>query len=147
MCPRKAGGFFMWGLKKAVRLKQCPLYGFHFRNLRRGSIYKTDGIKLICPSQQGLYFSALPIYAGFHTGSWLLANTYPDYQLSGLNTCQFISLFQWFKQIFGLIQQKKIKSLGNNDDNADQKAGRNDDNMLGIPAAHLELKHMLILCS
>ena len=52
-----------------------------------------------------------------------------------------------FKQVFGLIQQKKIKSLGNNDDNADQKAGRNNDNMLGIPAAHLELKHMLILCS
>ena len=25
--PRKAGGFFIWELKKVVRLKQCPLYG------------------------------------------------------------------------------------------------------------------------
>ena len=26
MFPRKAGGFFIWGLKKTVLLKQYPLY-------------------------------------------------------------------------------------------------------------------------
>ena len=46
-----------------------------------------------------------------------------------------------------MIQQKKIKSLGNSDDRADQKTGQNDDNTLGIPEANLELKHMFVLCS
>ena len=27
-CPRKAGGFFMWGLKNVAPLKECPFYGF-----------------------------------------------------------------------------------------------------------------------
>ena len=36
---------------------------------------------------------------------------------------------------------KKIKSLGNSDDIADQIMGRNDNNTLGIPRAYLELKH------
>ena len=42
---------------------------------------------------------------------------------------------------------KKIKSLGNSDDIADQITGRNDDYSLGIPRANLELKHMSIICS
>ena len=54
-----------------------------------------------------------------------------------------------------MIQQRKIKSLGNNDDRADQKTEQNNDNdndndndnALGIPGANLELKHMFILCS
>ena len=29
---RKVGDFFIRGLKKIVRLKQCPFYGFRFRN-------------------------------------------------------------------------------------------------------------------
>ena len=41
-----------------------------------------------------------------------------------------------------MIQQKKIKSLGNNDDRADHKTGQNEDNTLGIPGANLELKHI-----
>ena len=45
------------------------------------------------------------------------------------------------------MQQRKIKSLGNNDDRADQKTEQNNDNALGIPGANLELKHMFILCS
>ena len=45
------------------------------------------------------------------------------------------------------MQQNKIKSLGNSDDRTDQKPGRNDDNILGIPRTNLELKHMFILCS
>ena len=45
------------------------------------------------------------------------------------------------------MQQKKIKSLGNSDDRADQKTERNNDDALGISGANLELKHMLILCS
>ena len=65
LCPLKAGGFFIWWLKKIVRLKQCPLYGFRFRNIWMGSIEKTDGIKRVCPSQQGLRYRAWPIYAGF----------------------------------------------------------------------------------
>ena len=36
---------------------------------------------------------------------------------------------------------KKIKSLGNSDDGADQITGRNNDNTLGIPRANLQLKH------
>ena len=32
LCPREAGGFFIWELKKVARLKQCPLYGFYFRD-------------------------------------------------------------------------------------------------------------------
>ena len=36
---------------------------------------------------------------------------------------------------------KKIKSLGNSDDGADQITGRNNDNTLGIPSVNLELKH------
>ena len=38
LCLRKAGGVFIWGLKKVVRLKQCPLYGFRFRDVWKGSI-------------------------------------------------------------------------------------------------------------
>ena len=52
-----------------------------------------------------------------------------------------------FKEVLGLIQQKRIESLGNSDDRADQKAERNNDNALGVSGANLELKHMFILCS
>ena len=38
LCPRKAGEFFVWGLKKVVCLKQCPLYGFCFRDVWKGTI-------------------------------------------------------------------------------------------------------------
>ena len=31
---------FIWGLKKVVRLKQCPLYGFLFRNAEREAYRK-----------------------------------------------------------------------------------------------------------
>ena len=37
--------------------------------------------------------------------------------------------------------------MGNSDDRADQKTGRNDDNMLEFPRANLELKQMFIICS
>ena len=43
------------------------------------------------------------------------------------------------------MQQKKITSLGNSDDRADQKTDRNDYNTFGIPRANLKLKHMFIL--
>ena len=42
---------------------------------------------------------------------------------------------------------KKIKSLENSDDIADQITGQNDDYSLGIPRANLGLKHMSIICS
>ena len=42
---------------------------------------------------------------------------------------------------------KKIKSLGNSDDIADQITRRNEDYSLGIPRANLEMKHMPIICS
>ena len=51
----------------------------------------------------------------------------PDYQHSGLNTYQFVSPFQWFKKGFRFDTAKKIKSLENSDDIADQITGRNDD--------------------
>ena len=69
----------------------------------------------------------------------------PAYERSGLNTYQFLSLFQLFKLVFVLILQKKNKSLGNRDDRADQVARRNDHNMLGILRANLKLKHMFII--
>ena len=31
--------FFIWGLKKVFRLKQCPLYGFLFR-MREREVYR-----------------------------------------------------------------------------------------------------------
>ena len=39
--------------------------GFHFRDSWKESIYKTDGTKRICFSQQDLRFRVWPIYAGF----------------------------------------------------------------------------------
>ena len=36
---------------------------------------------------------------------------------------------------------KKIKSLGNSDDGADQTTGRNNDNTLGFPRENLELNY------
>ena len=39
-----------------------------------------------------------------------------------------------------MLQQKRIKSLRNSDDRADQKKGQNDDNTLGIPRANLQMK-------
>ena len=42
---------------------------------------------------------------------------------------------------------KKKKSQGNSDDRANQIAGRNNDNSIGILRANLELKHMFIICS
>ena len=42
---------------------------------------------------------------------------------------------------------KKIKSLRNSKDIADQITGQNDDYWLGIPRGNLELKHMSIICS
>ena len=64
----------------------------------------------------------------------------PDYQGSGLNTYQFVSLFRF-------DTAKKIKSLGNRNNIADQITGQNDDYWLGIPRANLELKHVSIICS
>ena len=64
---------------------------------------------------------------------------------SNLFHCFNVSMIS---MVFGLIQKKKkIKSLGNSDDRADQKTGRNDDNTLEIPRTNLELKHTFILCS
>ena len=81
-----------------------------------------NGIKRVCASQQGLHIRAWPIYAGFTVCSlmiickYLSLNYKPDYQRSGLNTYYFTSLFQWFKKVFDLIQQKwlnfwKIKMI------------------------------------
>ena len=79
LCPRKAGYFFIWGLKKVVVLKQFPLYGLRFRDAWKGSMERTDGIKRACPCQQGTRFRAWPIYAGLTAYrlmiTWLLANT------------------------------------------------------------------------
>ena len=47
LCPHKAGGLFIWGLKKVVCLKQCPLYGFCFRDAWKGTIQETDRIKRV----------------------------------------------------------------------------------------------------
>ena len=44
------------------------------------------------------------------------------------------------------MQQQKIESVRNSNDRADQIAGRNNNNMLVIPRANLELKHMFITC-
>ena len=103
-CWCKAGDFFIWGLKKVVRLKQWRLWGFRFRDRWKESIYKTDRTKPICPSQQDLCFRAWPIYADF-THCLMIICKYlslrlsdkPAYQRSGLTTHQFVSLFQCIK--------------------------------------------------
>ena len=51
--PRKAGGFFIWGLKKVDRLKQCPLYGFIcFRDAWKGRILKP----VMCNDDLSMYW-------------------------------------------------------------------------------------------
>ena len=50
----------------------------------------------------------------------------------------------WIGFRFGTA--KKIKSLGNSDDIADQIIRRNSDHSLGIPRGNLDLKHIPI-CS
>ena len=81
LCWCKAGYFFIWGLKQVVG---------------KESIYKTEGTKRICPSQQDLGFREWLIYADF-THCIMIICKYlihkPAYQRSGLNTCKFVSLF------------------------------------------------------
>ena len=67
----------------------------------------------------------------------------PDYQGSRLNY-QFVSMVQVG---FRVDTAKKIKSLRNSNDIADQITGLNDDYWLRIPRGNLELKHMSIVCS
>ena len=89
-------------------------YGFHFRDAWKRSIQKADGIKRVCPSQQGLHFQAWPIYRRFTVDCHMIICKYlnlshkPDYQHSGLNTYQFVWLFQLFKKVFVLKQQKRL---------------------------------------
>ena len=40
--------FLSEDLKKVACLKQYPLYGFRFRDVRQGSIQKTDEIRRVC---------------------------------------------------------------------------------------------------
>ena len=51
-------------------------------------------------------------------------------------------MFHCFSDLnsFRFDKAKKIKSLGSSDDEADQIAGLNNDNTLGIPRTNLELK-------
>ena len=83
-------------------LRQVALYDFCFIDAWKENILKTDGIKGVCPSQQGLCFRAWPIYADFTVHDLKIICKYfslshkPDYQCSGWNTYQFVSLFQWF---------------------------------------------------
>ena len=69
---RQVGGFFIQGRKKLSVLKQSPFFGFRFRDAWKESIQKTDRIKRVCPSQQGLFFRAWPIHAGFTVTASLL---------------------------------------------------------------------------
>ena len=54
----RRGDFFIWELKKVACLKQCPLYGFRFKDTWKGRILKTNEIKCVSPSQQRLCFRA-----------------------------------------------------------------------------------------
>ena len=101
-CWCKAGDFFIWGLKKVVRLKQWRLWGFRFRDRWKESIYKTDGTKRICPSQQDLRFRVWPIYADFThclmiICKYLSLSHKPAYRRSGLNT--YTNLFHCFSDL------------------------------------------------
>ena len=94
LCPRNLGDFFIWGVKKVDCQKECTLYGFRFRDVWKGSIYLTNGIKCACLSEQSIHFKAWPVYAGFTVDCHMIICKYvslshkPDYQRSGLNTYQ-----------------------------------------------------------
>ena len=72
-------------------------------SLSERKAYRKQTIKCVCPSQQGIRFRAWPIHAGFTVHCLVIICKYlslshkPDYERSGLNTYQFVSLFQWFK--------------------------------------------------
>ena len=99
--PRKAGCFFIWGFK--VLSVWSSVFFFCFRHAWKESISKTDGIKRVGSSQQGLRFRAWPIHAAFTVHCLMIICKYLslrhklDYEPSGLNTYQVVSLFQWFK--------------------------------------------------
>ena len=139
---RKSGGLSEdW---KKLSVWSSVLFLVFALEMCKREAYRTDGIKRVYPSQQGHDRFMQVSY----TVSWILQILSAIINVrSRLNIYQIVSLFHWFKDVFGLLQQKKIKSLGNSDNRTDQKTGRNDDNLLGIPRANLELKHMFILCS
>ena len=160
MFPRKAGGFFIWGLKKVVRLKKCFLYGFRFSSRSpwlykcvKGTHIENRRDQTCLPLSTRSLRQSMTIDAGFTVHclmiicKYLSLNDKPDYQSSGLNTYHFVSLFQWFKKGFRFDTAKMTESLENSDDRPDQTTGGNDNNTLGIPRAQLELKHMFIVCS
>ena len=144
MVPGKVGCFFIWRLKKFVCLKQCPLYSFHFRDMWEGSILKTDEIKGVCPSQQGLCFRAWPIYTSITVHCFIILCKYfslsykTPLQWSELNTYQFVLLFQWLNRLSVWHSKKKV--MWNSNDIPDQITGRKD-NTLRIPSANSELKY------
>ena len=71
----------------------------------KGSRWKTNGINRVCSTQKGFRFRAWSNYVGFtvhclmNICKYLSLSHKPVYQRSWLNTDQFVSLFQWFKQL------------------------------------------------
>ena len=100
----KAVDFFIWWLKKLVCLKKCPFYGFRFRDARKGCIYKTDEIKRVCPSQQGLPFREWLIYAGFTVHCLMIICKYfslghkPNFQRNGLIPTNLFHCFNYLNR-------------------------------------------------
>ena len=128
MYPRKAGWFLSEDWECYPSEAVSPLW--------KESIKKTDGMNGVCPFQQGLCFRAWQIHAGFTVHCLMIICKYLslshklDYERSKSNTYHVVSLFQWVKQVFVLMQRKKF--LGNNDERADQIAWRNEIIRLGF---------------
>ena len=51
ICVRVRQVAFLSDYENFIRLKQCSLYGFLFRNGWKEKLQKIDGIKRVCPSQ------------------------------------------------------------------------------------------------
>ena len=90
--------FFYLKTEKVIRLKQCPLYGFRFRNKAYGKQTRSN---VSVPLNK---VSALEHDRSIHVGftvlcpiiicKYLSLSHKPDYELSELNTYQSVSLFQ-----------------------------------------------------
>ena len=101
-CPRETDGvFFTRELKKVVRLKQCPLYILTALEMRKREVYRKQAISqvsVILNKASAVEHDRF-MQASLCTVSLLFANTLPQVinpiiSVAGLNTYQFVSLFQ-----------------------------------------------------
>ena len=100
----KQVAFFIW--EKVVCLKQCPVYGFPFRDVWEGSIWKTDVMKCLClpklnkvaALEHDQFIQALvTAHCLIILCKYFSLSYRRPLQCSKLNTYQPVSLLQLFK--------------------------------------------------